>query len=118
MGKWQMGKPDTLYFKTMNTKLEAVEKQLDAAKCDRKEVKEIVRQEMDANYACRPSDDESKSLQTTQDGENVVQETVKKSMKEKRYKCPYFQSPRTRNKHKGREGDDSLFKGCVMRCAI
>ena len=28
-------------------------------------------------YLCRPNDDESRSLQTTQDSENVVQETVK-----------------------------------------
>ena len=65
-----------LYFKTMNTRLEAVEKNLDA-KYDRKEVKEMVRQKMDANHTCRPNDDESRSLQTTYNSEKVVQETVK-----------------------------------------
>ena len=34
-----------MYFKTMNTRLEAIEQKLDA-KCDSIEVKEIVRQEM------------------------------------------------------------------------
>ena len=53
-----------MYFKTMNTRFEAIEKKLDA-KCDSKEVKEIVRQEMDALHTCRPNDDESRNLLTT-----------------------------------------------------
>ena len=48
-----------MYFKTM--RFEAIEKKLDA-KCDSKEVKEIVRQEMDALHTCRPNDDESRNL--------------------------------------------------------
>ena len=32
---------------------------------------------MDAKYACRPNDDESRNPQITQDSENVVQEAVK-----------------------------------------
>ena len=47
-----------MYFKTMNMRFEAIEKKLDA-KCDSKEVKEIVRQEMDALHTCKPNDDES-----------------------------------------------------------
>ena len=47
------------------------------AKCDSKEVKEIVMQEMDALLTCRPNDDESRNLQTTQNSGNVVEETVK-----------------------------------------
>ena len=35
-----------------------IEKKLDA-KCDSKEVKEIIRQEMDAFHTCSPNDDES-----------------------------------------------------------
>ena len=54
-----------LFFKTMNTRLEATEKTL-YAKCDSKETKEIVKQEMDAKHACRPRDDESRNLQITQ----------------------------------------------------
>ena len=36
------------------------------AKCDSKEINEIVRQEMDALHTCRPNDDESRNLLTTQ----------------------------------------------------
>ena len=50
-----------MYFKTMNTRFEATEKKLDESK----EVKEIVRQEMDALHTCRPNDDESRNLLTT-----------------------------------------------------
>ena len=50
-----------MYFKTMNTRFEAIEKKLDESK----EVKEIVRQEMDALHTCRPNDDESRNLLTT-----------------------------------------------------
>ena len=53
-----------MYFKTMNTRFEAIEKKLDA-KCDSEEIKEIVRQEMDAMHTCRPNDDESRNLLTT-----------------------------------------------------
>ena len=38
---------------------------------------------MDAKYACIPSDDETRSLQATQDIKNVVQETVKEINKRK-----------------------------------
>ena len=65
-----------MYFKTMNTRFEAIEKKLDA-KCDSKEVKEIVRQEMDALHTCRPNDDESRNLLTTQNSGIVVEETVR-----------------------------------------
>ena len=65
-----------MYFKTMNTKFEATEKKLDA-KCDSKEVNEIVRQEMDALHTCRPNDDESRNLLTTQNSGIVVEETVR-----------------------------------------
>ena len=65
-----------MYFKTMNTRLEAIEKKLDA-KCDSKEVKEIVWQEMDALHTCRPNDDESRNLLTTQNSGIVVEETVR-----------------------------------------
>ena len=62
-----------MYFKTMNTRFEA--KKLDA-KCDSREVKEIVRQEMDAMHTCRPTDDEGRNLQTAQNSGNVVEERV------------------------------------------
>ena len=65
-----------MYFKTMNTRFEAIEKKLDA-KCDSKEVKEIVRQEMDTLHTCRPNDDESRNLLTTQNSGIVVEETVR-----------------------------------------
>ena len=61
-----------MYFKTMNTRFEATEKKLDA-KCDSKEVKEIISQELDALHTCRPNDDES----TTQNSGIVVEETVR-----------------------------------------
>ena len=51
------------------------------AKCNSKEVKEIVRQEMDALHTCRPNDDESRNKdsvkKTTQNSGNVVEETVR-----------------------------------------
>ena len=47
------------------------------AKCNSKEVKEIVRQEMDALHTCRPNDDESRNLLTTQNSGIVVEETVR-----------------------------------------
>ena len=47
------------------------------AKCDSKEVEEIVRQEMDGLYTCRPNDDESRNLLTTQNSGIVVEETVR-----------------------------------------
>ena len=65
-----------MYFKTMNTRFEAIEKELDA-KCDSKEVKEIVRQEMDALHTRRPNDGESRNLLTTQNSGIVVEETVR-----------------------------------------
>ena len=46
-------------------------------KCDSKKVKEIVRQEMDALHTCRPNDDESRNLLTTQNSGIVVEETVR-----------------------------------------
>ena len=91
----------------MNTRLEAIEKKLDA-KCHRKEVKEIVRQEMDAKHACRTNDDESRSKQTTQDSENVVQETVKEINERKNRETNFhiFNAPEPKYKAKGREGED------------
>ena len=65
-----------MHFKTMNMGFEAIKKKLDA-KCDSKEVKEIVRQEMDALHTCRPNDDESRNLLTTQNSGNVVEATVR-----------------------------------------
>ena len=47
------------------------------AKCDSKEVKEIVRQEMGAMHTCRPNDDESRNLLTTQNSGIVVEETLR-----------------------------------------
>ena len=44
---------------------------------DSKEVKEIVRQEMDAIHTCKPNDDESRDLLTTQNSGNVVEATVR-----------------------------------------
>ena len=72
-----------MYFKTTNTRFEAIEKKLDA-KCDSKEVKEIVRQEMDAMHTCRPNDDESRNLLTTQNSGIVVEETVREINKRKK----------------------------------
>ena len=65
-----------MYFKTMNSRFEVIEKKLDA-KCDSKEGKEIVRQEMDAIHTCRPNDDESRNLLTTKNVGIVVEETVR-----------------------------------------
>ena len=65
-----------MYFKTMNKRFEAIEKKVDA-KCDSKEVKEIVMQEMDVIHTCRPNDDESRNLLTTQNSGIVVEETVR-----------------------------------------
>ena len=65
-----------MYFKTMNTRLEAIEKKLDA-KYDSKEVKEKARQEMDAIHTCRPNEYESRNLLTTQNCGIVVEETVR-----------------------------------------
>ena len=95
-----------MYFKTMSTRFKAIEKKLDA-KCDSKEVKEIVRQEMDAVHTCRPNDDESRNLLTTQNSGIVVEETVKQINEIKQYgnKFPYIQCPRTKNKPNGREGE-------------
>ena len=66
-----------MYFKTMNTRFEAIQKKKLDAKCDSKEVKEIVRQKMDALHTCRPNDDESRNLLTTQNSGIVVEETVR-----------------------------------------
>ena len=71
-----------MYFKTMNMRFKAIEKKLDA-KCDNKEVKEIIRQEMDALHTYRPNDDESRNLLTTQNSGIVVEETVKQINKRK-----------------------------------
>ena len=60
----------------MNTRFEDIEKTLDA-KCDSKEVKEIVREEMDALHTRRPNDDESRNLLTTQNSGIVVEETIR-----------------------------------------
>ena len=65
-----------MYFKTMKMRFEAIKKQDD--KCDSKEVKEIVSQEMDALHTCKPNDDESRNLLTTQNSGIVVEETVRK----------------------------------------
>ena len=53
------------------------------AKCDSEEVKETVRQEMDAMHTCRPNDDESRNLQTTKNSGIVVEETVREIMEQK-----------------------------------
>ena len=53
------------------------------AKCNSKEVKETVRQEMDAMHTCRPNDDESRNLQTTKNSGIVVEETVRKIIEKK-----------------------------------
>ena len=65
-----------MYFKTINTRFQAIEKKMDA-KCDSKEVKETVRNEMDALHICRSNDDEIRNLLTTQNSGNVVEETVR-----------------------------------------
>ena len=77
-----------MYFKTMNTRFEAIEKKLDA-KCHNKEVKEIVKQEMDALHTCRPNDDESRNLLTTKNSGIVVEETVRK-INERKNREKYF----------------------------
>ena len=60
----------------MNTKFEAIEKKMDA-KCHSKEVKEIVRREMDATHTCRPNDDERRNIRTTQNSGIVGEGTVR-----------------------------------------
>ena len=60
-----------MYLKTMNTRFEDIEKKWDS-KCDSKEVKEIVWQEMDAIHTCRPNDDERRNLLTTQNSGIIV----------------------------------------------
>ena len=90
----------------MKTRFEATEKKLDA-KCNSKEVKEIVRQEMDALHTCRLNDDESRNLLTTQNSGIVVAETVREINERKiGKKCSYIQCHRTKNKPKRREGED------------
>ena len=89
----------------MNTRFEAIEKKLDA-KCDSKEVKEIVRHEMDAMHICRPNDDESRNLQTTQNSGNVVEETLKEinERKNRETKVHIFNAPEPKA-NPGREGE-------------
>ena len=59
------------------------------AKCDSKEVKEIVRQEMDELHTCRPNEDESRNLLTTQNSGIVVEETVSE-INERKNRETYF----------------------------
>ena len=47
------------------------------------------RQEMVAMHTCRPNDDESKNLQTTQNSGIVVEETVGE-INERKYRENYF----------------------------
>ena len=92
-----------MYFKTMNTRFEAIEKKLDA-KCDSKE---IIRQEIDALHICKPNDVESRNLLTTKNSGILVEETVREINERKIGKTfSYIQCPRTKNKPKGREGED------------
>ena len=83
-----------MYFKTMNTRFEAIENKMDA-KCDSKEVKEIVRQEMDAIHICRPNNDESRNLLTTQNSRIVVEETEREinERKNRETNCLIFKVP-------------------------
>ena len=106
-----------VYFKTMNMRFEAIEKKLEA-KCDSKEVKEIIRQEMDTMHTCRPNDDESRNLQTTQNSGNVVEETVKE-INERKNRETNFNAPEPKtNLNEERMRIDCLLEGCVIRCAI
>ena len=80
-------------------------KKLDA-KCDSKEIKAIVRQEMDAMHTCRPNDDESRNLLTTQNSKNVVEETVKEINEKKNSKTNFliFNAPEPKTNLKEESG--------------
>ena len=90
-----------IYFKTMNTRFEAIEKKLDA-KCDSKE---IVKQEMDALHTCRSNDDESRNLLTTQNSGIVVEETVREinERKNRGKNVLIFNAPKPNLKEEGKE---------------
>ena len=107
-----------MYFKTMNMRFEAIEKKLDA-KCDSKEEKEIVRQEMDALHICRSNDDESRNLLTTQYSGIIVEETVREKKRETNFLIFNAQEPKTNLKEERVRIDMEFVEGlCNEVCNL